>query len=134
MKKTIWFTTKVLMFSAVLGFANFVQPVLAEDIFKTTGLAKETDPQATVYLLIKYLLGGAFTFATLALVAGAFTYINSAGSEDKAERGKSMMTNAIIGIVIIILAYVIASTVNTIFIGSCNNGVPTDPNTFGPCQ
>lgn len=104
----------------------------AQAIFTTGGLAKSTDPTSVAITIITYLLGIAFTFATIALIVGGFVYLNSAGNEDRAERGKSIITNAIVGLIVIILAFIIAQTINTVVTG-CNNGVPTSPDAYGPC-
>ncbi|MGE5392773.1 MAG: pilin [Candidatus Saccharibacteria bacterium] len=45
------------------------------------------------------------------LIYGGFTYITSGGNEDNAERGKKAVTNAIIGLVVVILSGVIVNVV-----------------------
>jgi hypothetical protein len=45
------------------------------------------------------------------LILGGFWYITSAGNEALATKGKQTVINAIIGIVIIILAYVVLTAV-----------------------
>lgn len=61
--------------------------------------------------VINWLLGIAFGLAILFLIIGGFWYITSAGNEETAEKGKGTAINAIIGIVIIILSYVIVNVV-----------------------
>lgn len=61
--------------------------------------------------VINWLLGVAFGVAILFLIIGGFWYITSAGNEETAEKGKGTAINAIIGIVIIILSYVIINVV-----------------------
>lgn len=41
------------------------------------------------------------------IIIGGFQYITSHGSEEAAEAGKKTLTNAIIGLVVVILSYVI---------------------------
>ncbi len=64
-----------------------------------------------IRLGINWLLGIAFGIAVLFLIIGGFWYITSAGNEETAEKGKNTAINAIIGIVIIILSYVIVNVV-----------------------
>lgn len=51
--------------------------------------------------------------AVLFIIIGGYRYIVSAGSEEQAEAGKKTLTNAVIGLVIIILSYVIVTVVAT---------------------
>ncbi len=55
--------------------------------------------------------------AILFIIIGGYRYITSQGNEEVAETGKNTLINAIIGLVIIALAYVIVTVVvNTILI------------------
>ena len=45
------------------------------------------------------------------LILGGFRYITSAGNEEAAESAKKIIVNAIIGIVVIILSYVIVTVI-----------------------
>lgn len=65
-----------------------------------------------IRVVINWLLGVAFGVAVLFLIIGGFWYITSAGNEETAEKGKGTAINAIIGIVIIILSYVIVNVVS----------------------
>ncbi len=65
-----------------------------------------------IQLVIGWLLGIAFGIAVLFLIVGGFWYITSAGNEETAEKGKNTAINAIIGIVIIVLSYVIINVVS----------------------
>jgi hypothetical protein len=50
--------------------------------------------------------------AVLFVVIGGFRYIVSAGSDDQAKAGRKTITYALIGLVIIILAYTIVSVIS----------------------
>jgi hypothetical protein len=71
--------------------------------------------------VINWLLGIAFGVAILFLIIGGFWYVVSAGNEETAEKGKNTAINAIIGIVIIILSYVIVNVVANL-VSSAGNG------------
>jgi hypothetical protein len=49
--------------------------------------------------------------AILFLIFGGYMYITSAGNEETAEKGRKTITNAVIGLVIIILSYVIVRVI-----------------------
>lgn len=57
--------------------------------------------------VLSFLLAVAFIVAVIFLVVGGFRYIVSQGNEDSLEKAKGTITNAIIGIVVIVLAYII---------------------------
>lgn len=71
--------------------------------------------------VINWLLGIAFGIAILFLIIGGFWYVVSAGNEETAEKGKNTAINAIIGIVIIILSYVVINVVANL-VSSAGNG------------
>jgi hypothetical protein len=51
------------------------------------------------------------TVAVLFLIFGGFTYLASAGNEEQAEKGKKIIINSIIGLVVIIMSTVIVTIV-----------------------
>ncbi len=61
--------------------------------------------------IIDLMLGLSGTIAMLYIIIGGYQYITSAGNPALAEKGKKTLTNAIIGLVIIILSYVIVKLV-----------------------
>ncbi len=121
--KRIYQTLAVGLPIAIMSFLQ-ASAAHAEPIFKLDGLAKYTDPNQEVGLIIKYLLGIAFTLAVAGIVVGGFLYLTSAGNEDRAERGKKVIEYSIIGLVVIALAYVITNTVNNLFANSTYTPAP----------
>ena len=67
--------------------------------------------------VINILLALAGLVAVIFLIVGGFRYITAGGNEEAAESGKKTITNAIIGIVVIILAFVIVRVVSNAVIG-----------------
>jgi len=61
--------------------------------------------------LLEYLINLAFGIVAIVSIAfiiwGGYQYITSRGDEEKAESGKKTITNAIIGLVLVILSYTI---------------------------
>jgi len=69
---------------------------------------------------LRFLLSISFIIALIFLVVGGFRYTTSQGNEDALEAAKGTMTSAIIGIVLIALAYFILNLVLQI----ANSGNP----------
>ena len=83
-----------------------------------------TSVNGLIKTVINWLLGIAFGIAVLFLIIGGFWYITSAGNEETAEKGKATAINAIIGIVIIILSYVIINVVANLVANSNGGNSP----------
>ena len=73
--------------------------------------ASNTSVNDIIVKVLNILLGVAFLVAVLFLVIGGFRYITSAGNEEVAGKGRATIINALIGIVVIILSYVIVQVV-----------------------
>lgn len=106
---------QAIFVGAPLALLASVPAAYADPIFKINGLATETNPQRQVSSLITILLGIAFSLTVIGIIVGGFVYLTSAGNEDRAERGKEIVTNSIIGLVVIILAFVIVQSINLLF-------------------
>ena len=80
-----------------------------------SGAQTLTGPTGLIYRVISLLLFVAGALAVFFVIIGGYQYITSAGNEEAAEKGKKTLLNAIIGIVVIVMAYVIINVVvNTI--------------------
>ena len=82
----------------------------------------ETSINQLISTIINWLLGIAFGIAVLFLIIGGFWYITSAGNEETAEKGKNTAINAIIGIIIIIMSYVIVNVVSNLLTSGNTGG------------
>ena len=77
-------------------------------------------------------------FVILAIYAG-FLWMTAAGSDEKVDKAKKTLTNAVIGIVLVVAAYAIASFVlqtaifGPIIVGQPQWGTPTPACTTPPC-
>lgn len=84
-----------------------------------------TGPNDLIIKAINILLGVAALVAVLFLVIGGFRYITSAGNDEQAKAGRKTIINALIGLVVVILAYVIVSAVNkTVSSSGTANPIP----------
>lgn len=81
-------------------------------------------------LIIKDLLFFAGIVAVLFVIIGGFWYITAQGNEEQAEKGRNTLVNAIIGIIVVTMAYVIVSVVsNTLNAGTAAG--TANPTTTG---
>ncbi len=129
-KKINWIKVAEFLVVTLLVFA----PLLSVEAQNTLGNRFQCDPStglnctaggsvnALIRTIINWMLGVAFAIAVVFLIFGGFMYITSAGNEESAEKGKGTVVNALIGIVIIILSYVIVNVVANLV---SNNQVPT---------
>lgn len=56
---------------------------------------------------IKTLISFSGVVAVLFLIVGGFFYLTSAGNEEQIEKGKKIIINSVIGLVVVMLAYAI---------------------------
>ncbi len=68
--------------------------------------------QYITYLISHYLLSLAGVIAMLFIIIGGYQYIFSGGNEALAKKGKTTLTNAVLGLIIIILSFVIVKIVS----------------------
>jgi uncharacterized membrane protein YwzB len=83
-----------------------------------TGVNCSTNVELSSYIMriVSALLSIALVVDVLFLIIGGFFYIISGGNEERAQKGKSTVVNAIIGLIIIMLSYVIAYAVSNLFL------------------
>jgi uncharacterized membrane protein YwzB len=65
--------------------------------------------------IIRVVLAITLAVDVLFLIIGGFLYITSAGNEDRAKKGRTTVINAVIGLIIIVLAYLISTFVVNFF-------------------
>jgi len=70
------------------------------------------DLPALIVGITNLILAVAGAIAVLFVIIGGFQYITSAGNEERAEAGKRTLQNAIIGVVVIVLSFVIIAVVS----------------------
>jgi heme/copper-type cytochrome/quinol oxidase subunit 2 len=103
--------------SLVLTLAIVAVPLVAGAQFTTpnpagTGLPGDSNIQNFIIRIINILLAIAGLVAVLFLIIGGFRYITAAGNEEASGSAKKIITNAIIGIVVIILSFVIVRVIS----------------------
>ena len=128
LKKINWLSVaQILVVTVVICLPLFAGAQLTQFNCTGTGLnCNDTSINGFIRTVINWLLAIAFGIAVLFLIIGGFWYITSAGNEETAEKGKNAAINAVIGIAIIILSFVIVNVVSKLVgsVGS-NNGAGT---------
>ncbi len=64
--------------------------------------------------VINYLSAISGTVVIIFLIIGGFLYVTSAGNEEQSEKARKIITNSIIGLVVIILAFTIVKVVSSL--------------------
>ncbi|MBI2427132.1 MAG: hypothetical protein HYV34_04770, partial [Candidatus Kerfeldbacteria bacterium] len=101
------------------------------DPASTLGLA-ETNLLDVVMRILQWVLGLMALVAVIFIIYGGIVWMTSQGSEDKIERAKKIIINAVVGLVVVLLSWAIVFFVN----GVLNNVTSPPGDTPGdvPCQ
>ncbi len=112
------FVPAILVFAIALGFA---MPALAGTPDLGGELAnvgagfgaseQDTDLPTVIGRIIKVVLAFLGIILLIVVLYGGFLWMTAGGSEEKVDKAKSWIINGIIGLVIILLSYAIASYV-----------------------
>lgn len=133
LKKLNWINIAQLAIVSMLVLAPVVVPYVAQaQLVNTfvnncpadTGVRCSEGSIASIFrLIINWALAIAFIAAVIVLIYGGFLYITSAGNTDQATKGKTAIMNALVGVVIIVLSYIIVQIVYRFVSGSGTGGV-----------
>ena len=105
-------------FLAIMAICVFVPMHMAGALVvdPIEGISQDTNIMNTVMTIINFVLLIVGTIAVLFLIIGGFRYVISAGNTDQKEKAQKTITYSIIGIVIVLLAFVIVMTINNILL------------------
>lgn len=115
-KVTAAISLALLLVMPLAAAAQFRSPTAAG----TDPLPGQSTATEIILRIIQILLAIAGLVAVIFLIIGGFRYITAGGNEETAESAKKTITNAIIGIVIIILAFVIVRVISNALIGGAS--------------
>lgn len=133
LKKLSWLNIALFAIASLVALAPVVVPNVADaqlvnqfvnNCPADTGVRCSEGSIASIFrLIINWALAIAFIAAVVMLIYGGFKYITSAGNTDQATTGKTAIVNALIGIVIIVLSYIIVQIVYRFVAGQGTGGV-----------
>jgi hypothetical protein len=78
------------------------------------------DVRTTIANIIRVALGILGIVVTLIIIAGGFRWMTAGGNEEAVATAKKMISSAIIGLLIIIIAYAITNWVFSVILGATN--------------
>lgn len=111
MKRIKIFFSFIFLFLVPISFFLLlpysVQAFSYWDVGETLGLG-EADLQETVIAIIQWILGLLGLIAVIVILYGGFIWLTSAGNEEKIAKAKKIITAAVVGLAIIILAWAIS--------------------------
>jgi len=108
--KQLIVTEIILLSVPLISFAQSIVPPNPSS-HNLPGLQSTTITDVLEQAIQNVLLPIVGLIAVLFIIIGGFRYITSAGNEEQAEGAKKTLTNAIIGLVIVILSYVIVAVI-----------------------
>lgn len=83
-------------------------------MFGNSDLTTSRTVSELIISVIHLMLIFAGMIAVVFVIIGGYYYVTAQGNEEQAEKGKNTLINAIIGIVVIIMAYVIIDVVTNL--------------------
>lgn len=94
--------------------SNGLQSSNLGSMFGNSGLVRSQSLSELIVYVIRIMLLFAGLVAVLFVIIGGYFYITAQGDTEQAEKGKNTLVNAIIGIVVVILSYVIVNVVSNL--------------------
>jgi uncharacterized membrane protein len=113
-----WVNIAALVLTFVFALSPLAFAQLSIPNSGGTGLPNDTSVSGLILRIINIALTVAGLVAVLFLIIGGFRYITSAGNEETAEQAKKVIINAVIGIVVIILAFVIVRVISNALVNN----------------
>lgn len=115
--------------SSQVNIAGNLSNVTVKDIVLTNPL-KFTTAQEIIVSVINLILSIAAFAAIIMIIFGGYQYMASTGDQAKVEGARKTLTNAIIGLVIVILSYIILNTVTALLTGGSTSGTTSTTGTI----
>lgn len=121
--------------TAIFLLSNFVLAAAPPDVGITypegTGLSNTQDIRIIIAKIIRVIIGFLGIIAVGLIMYAGWLWMTSGGNEEKIEQAKKILTNAVIGLIIIISAFAIASFVLNSLLGAGDGNVTTPPGGGG---
>lgn len=111
----ILFVCQLIIVPAVLGAGIDTKGLDSQDqaLMGQTSLAGNVDLASIISILIKSVLSFLGVIFLVLTIKAGFKWMMSEGNEDEIKKAKGSLTNAVIGLVIVLAAYAITYTVFT---------------------
>lgn len=130
-RKIIYFLSTFMLVGLGLVVANFVfaqGPDLGINEVDAAISLSSTDPRIIITRIINIVLLFLGVIAVGLIIYAGFVWMTSGGSEDKIDQAKKILRNAVIGLVIVLSAWGIATFILTKLMGAINGGSGNNGN------
>jgi len=107
-------TKKIIQFAAISTYFALPAAAFAANLVPTQ-LADINDPIIIVRGIIRFILLLAFVIAFIMLLIGGIRWIMAGGDEKSVEKARNTITAALIGLVVILVAYALIRIVELFF-------------------
>lgn len=101
----------LLLFPNSLLLAQLNPEVLNEaylnELGKETPVLEEGDLVKILFSIIQYLLGFIGVIAVVVIIAGGYLWMTAGGNEEKVKKAKEILLNGLIGLGVILVAFLI---------------------------
>ncbi|MBM4177517.1 hypothetical protein FJ208_01820 [Candidatus Gribaldobacteria bacterium] len=111
-KVAFWSIVSLLILAPLTAKAVTADPALGD----TLGLGS-ADLKETVIKIVQWALGLLALVAVIMIIVGGFQWMTAGGNEEKVDKAKKLISAAVIGLIIVLLAWAIVIFV----IGVTNN-------------
>ncbi|MBI4089835.1 MAG: hypothetical protein HY421_00365 [Candidatus Kerfeldbacteria bacterium] len=101
-----WLLLATCLTAAVPAFAQETTLFSVQDVGSIVGLPSKNLKDVTVNV-VSWVLGMLALLAVVFIIYAGFVWMTAAGNEEKIERAKKIISSAVIGLVIVILAWAI---------------------------
>jgi hypothetical protein len=112
-------TKKIISFVALSGFLAIPQAVFAQGAASQSLVPSQLDainnPITVIRGIIRFILLIAFIIAFIMLLVGGIRWIMAGGDEKSVEKARNTITAALIGLVVILVAYALIRIVELFF-------------------
>lgn len=106
---------KIISFAAPLAYFAIPQAALAVDLVPNNTLGQVNDPIVVIRGIIRFILLLAFVIAFIMLLVGGIRWILAGGDEKSVEKARNTITAALIGLVVVLIAYALIRLVEIFF-------------------
>lgn len=117
---------RLLSTPVIMAGLAIVLPALAQTTGLDNPLGTVVDPRVVIGNVIRAMLGIVGSLALAVFIFGGFNWVIAAGNEEKIKKGKSMITWATFGLVIIFASYALVTfVIDAVTGGTGNSGTST---------
>lgn len=107
-RRIIYFVSIFLFLFIIITTPSFAQLEQLQNVANKAGIQTQEDVPVLVGRLVKVVLQLLGLILVVLLIVGGGMWMTSGGNEEKIKKAKGIITSAVIGLIIVVLAYAIA--------------------------